>query len=524
MENKQGFIRYQSRSKTNPHIEYATFCIPKWIDKGKRNIETWLGRVINKDDRIFFTKELTYYKFTEDNKVLELSQEDSLHYASQDIAANTRKGNSFNLESDESQKILNFGDSFVIDSFIKNDPIKSIFDFDTPIDLDSLFSLILFRISSDKAYSYAERWWETNYCKFLYPNADLRSQKISQYLTVLGSEHCFMSFFKNYLSIFHNVDSDYNILLDSTELPNNIKCPLTAFSNHNGIKSNQIMLITLFDRITNLPIYYRYVPGNIVDVSTLQYIIEEIYSYGINIKRLILDDGYYSEDNITQLVNLNIDFITRMVYHPGLYDQLLERHIPKIQNVSNFVEYGERRLFISKENVTYFESQIPLYAYICLDLQTHEIESIAYFQKFNPKTDTNEKMNKDLLRHGVFIMVSNLNLNINEILPFYYSRQSVEQFFDYIKNDIDVQPLRIHSLSTFSGHMFLSFIATILYMTINNKLINKKLSLSKSLFYLQNLHCHVYDKYLITDVKNKYINQTLKALKINIPTKIKIKS
>ena len=80
------------------------------------------------------------------------------------------------------------------------------------------------------------------------------------------------AFFNAYLSVLKENDDgneDAGILIDSTGLPNSIHFPLTAVSNHNGVISEEVRLIYVVQQDTRLPIYMRYVPGNIVDTTTL---------------------------------------------------------------------------------------------------------------------------------------------------------------------------------------------------------------------------------------------------------------
>jgi transposase len=67
-----------------------------------------------------------------------------------------------------------------------------------------------------------------------------------------------------------------------------------------------------YHRETGLPIYFRYVAGNIVDVSTLQTTVNELKAQGINLRHGILDAGYCSQKNIKILMKDNIPFLTRM--------------------------------------------------------------------------------------------------------------------------------------------------------------------------------------------------------------------
>jgi hypothetical protein len=250
-------------------------------------------------------------------------------------------------------------------------------------------------------------------------------------------------------------------------------------------------------------------------------IIHELEECKIQIKQAILDAGYLSEENLKLLYDMNIPFLTRLIPRKGLYENLINTYVPNIKKKANFVKYGERRLFIQKVNESLFSSKIPVNCFVCLDIEKFNIDSRAYFNKFDENI-LEDKLNSDMLRFGTFILVSTIDLDINEILPTYYNRQSVEQIFDYIKNEIDIVPLRTHSVQTFSGHIFISFLATICFIAINKALKKYGMSFNQIIDSLQRFNCHVFNQKIIPDVPTKKVNDALKALKIKIPPKITI--
>jgi hypothetical protein len=94
---------------------------------------------------------------------------------------------------------------------------------------------------------YAGDWWEGSYANILYPKANLTSQRISDFLADIGDEGCFRGFFSKYMPYLgKQVSQGANILIDSTGLPNSIRFPLTAISNHNG-EISQSHFLAVFD-------------------------------------------------------------------------------------------------------------------------------------------------------------------------------------------------------------------------------------------------------------------------------------
>lgn len=163
----------------------------------------------------------------------------------------------------------------------------------------------------------AIHWYEGNIVRLLYPKANLTSQRICDFLTSIGTPEKQMDFQKAYLQyVLEHYKQDKNILIDSSGLPNNIHFPMTCRNIHNGKVSNEARLIFVVQRSTGIPLYYRAVPGNIVDVSTLKRVFLHLDSLGIDISSCIMDAGYNSGDNLDLFYdenhNCRIGFITRI--------------------------------------------------------------------------------------------------------------------------------------------------------------------------------------------------------------------
>jgi hypothetical protein len=238
MSESKTFIRYQNRNPNHPDVIYATLCTPKREGKKKQNNEKWLGRVIDQEKRVYFKRDLGYYHFSANNLEVELSKKEQTYYENKDICKNSKKGTAKINRLKLTRNIIEFGSTFTIVEYIKSQNLESLFNFKSPKEHDSILSLIIYRIIEKTGYYFADYWWNSNYIKYIYPYAKLQSQRISELLVKVGKEKFFREFFINYLAYIKKFDKDNNILIDSTGLPNAIKCPCTAINNHNGIISN----------------------------------------------------------------------------------------------------------------------------------------------------------------------------------------------------------------------------------------------------------------------------------------------
>jgi transposase len=116
-------------------------------------------------------------------------------------------------------------------------------------------------------------------------------------------------------------------LIVSTRVPNEINTYLTRINKHNGEINNELQLIYVIDKNTKLPIYFRIVAGNIIDNTSLINTINTLNSFNINIKFLLVDAGYSSAQNILQLIETNIPFLTRMSQNRVEYKALIKNYM-----------------------------------------------------------------------------------------------------------------------------------------------------------------------------------------------------
>src|SRR5699024_2342686 len=71
----------------------------------------------------------------------------------------------------------------------------------------------------------------------------------------------------------------------------------------------QLNLALLFGEKSNLPFYYRKLPGNIPDVKTLKNLLSEIKLLGYEKVKLVMDRGFYSRENINSLFKNHLKFL-----------------------------------------------------------------------------------------------------------------------------------------------------------------------------------------------------------------------
>jgi hypothetical protein len=506
----ESFIHIQTRANG---CKYAKYC-PSDRKHGGKDI--YLGKVIDENKGIFYNRNSGgYYRFTPIEGRTELDTGE-IEY----LELMKTNGNAV---SPSKQLIIDFGDAWFLNHLMTAAGLKDLFAKAMPGESDTLLALVAFKLLADDANCYAERWLEGSYAKYLYPKADLRSQRISEFLERLGEEEVKRGFFDEYIEYFKTIPgTSDNVLIDSTGLPSDIQFECAAINNHNGIISRETRLIYVVERATGLPVYFRFVTGNIVDVSTLRVTVNQLKAQGINVHHSILDAGYCSKANIGKLFGLGISFITRLPDNKTAKG-IIERRGSNVFSQKYVVQYGERIICMKrvKENILGHDC----YAYISIDIDRRHDEQRKQMRANAENNKSNKEMtDKKLKSTGYFILISSDKMDTNDVLPYYYMRQNIEQTFDYAKNDLDLLPLRTHKEETFRGHLLLCFMSTVALITIKRQLKTRKkltdLCPSETLKSFRFVKCNVYPKLLVTSEASKYVNNVLNELDLELPETI----
>ena len=77
---------------------------------------------------------------------------------------------------------------------------------------------------------------------------------------------------------------------------------------HDGLKT--IKLLTLYSIDNRQPIAFTKQPGNLLDVISVTNAINQLRALGVNTTEIVTDNGYYSEQNLSELLQAGFDFIT----------------------------------------------------------------------------------------------------------------------------------------------------------------------------------------------------------------------
>jgi transposase len=363
----------------------------------------------------------------------------------------------------------------------------------------------------------------------------MSSQRLSDALADIGSEDAKRGFFKEYFRFLERCGAsgvasgsngmDDGILIDSSGLPNAIRFPLTAVNTHNGVVSEETRLIYVVQQRTGLPLFFRYVAGNVIDVSTLTRTISELKANGINTKFAILDAGYYTGKNADALLDAKISFISRLKSNLCVYKQAIKEHLATLEAKENRVRYNNRLVYIKCiPCMIGAKEDRPAYAYLCKDLaMKHELERHLVERAEDESISCDEIYDK-MQTHGVFMLISTRRIAKENILPLYYTRDQVEKVFELCKQGAKILPVNVETEATFRGHLMMTFMASVILKMMSVKLKGTSLTTEAVFMIMHEQHAAIYDNELITTEPVRKMSEAYKAFGITCPDTLPLHS
>ena len=499
---------YQSRGQT-----YAKVPASSYRENGKvkkRNDGIYLGRVIDKEKNVFYSANRGVFTYDPIENVFGNADETYVSNISEDQRKRPRI-------------CLDFGDSYFVHELICSCGYDKVISSLPYRNKDTLNAMIQYYMLRDKANDHAGIWYEGSFARMLFPKANLTSQRISDFLQSIGKRENVERFFEAHIRwVQEFVSRDTAVLIDSTGMPNSIHFPLTAISNHNGKISREARMTTVVQRDSGYPLMFRITPGNVNDVSTITRTLTDLGVHDVAADFVLLDAGYFTGDNIDALYDAKIDFITRLPERNRiLYDKILSEARGTLMEQKNLVRYNNRAVYIVRVDCELGNHKHKAFAYLGYDVDRASDEVHKAVKRLSDKKLNDEQFQKLLENAGIFVIVSSRKHETSQILPLYYIRQTIEQYFDLSKGSSKLTPLRVHSEQALYGHLILSMIAATINIRIMNTLKQYHDNRENLFMSLSNQKCLVYRTQINTCEPQSTANLFYKRFKIKCPLYLK---
>ncbi|WP_281884531.1 IS1634 family transposase [Paenibacillus sp. YYML68] len=280
----------------------------------------------------------------------------------------------------------------------------------------------------------------------------------------------------------------------------------------------QMNLALLFGEQSNLPFYYRKLPGNISDVQTVKSLIADMEFLDYKKIKLVMDRGFYSEANINALFQHHLKFLIGVKVSLKYVQSELETARTQLQKWENFnsdydlfacsrtitwkytqhrpykgdVLEGERRaylhLYFNKEKEAEDAMKLSrLLTRLKQELESgkrdpaHEKAYAKYFEVTStPKRGAvirpkQEAIDAAAKNYGYFAMLSNEIKDPIEALAVYRNKDLIEKAFGNLKERLNFRRMEVSSERSLDGKLFVEFVALIYLSYIKKEMQEKKL-------------------------------------------------
>ena len=402
-----------------------------------------------------------------------------------------------------------FGDSYLLLHFLRKSKLLGVLRnaFKNNENYERLIMHIFHGILRDGSKIQCSHFIQKSYASYYLREVSLPSLGSDfKFFSDMGADHCRLKFFKQLTNHLKMIYPNFGrgCFVDSTPLPNDIKDnPFNALCSH-GVTSTSVQtrLVLILDQETGLPVWFEIIPGNVLDLSTIANIAENVYtSVGVTVESVVLDAGYVTQDLLKSLNSESVQaedsdikrirvMTARMPAKKGYpYKDLYEKNKRNIVNhKGDFIREGHS-YFGKKETVEIFGTSINAYVYV--DRLAAQIRYDEYLKKHEDEFNslTAKEKNWVAVKNGYFILLSNRDTTPKELLCDYFERTKIENVFKTSKEYLQLLPLSKWNETSVRGKIFADIINTIILLLLRKEIRASKISTSELFGVAQSWMC-----------------------------------
>lgn len=367
---------------------------------------------------------------------------------------------------------------------------------------NEILTCAFYELVEKKAWYLLEEWSEEtiNFCE-----KNLTSQKISDLLKSISDESK-MAFFTNWGQIRTEQECIAFDITSISSYSNLIEIVENGY-NRDGEDLSQINLGMLFGETSLLPIFYTVYPGSIKDVKTISNMLKLAEFLKLSKMKFVLDKGFFSTNNIDEILTdkNNYQFTVSVPFSTSFAKEAISLVKDEINSPNNTIMVNSDIIQAVTKNEKWKNKKLYVHTYFNRKkyaieeseflkkilqweqelkteniLMSNENNYKKYFITKKTQKGTNVKRKEEailetLKNKGFLVILSNNIKTAQEALSVYRNKDAVEKAFDNMKNELDLDRLRIHSEKSMNGRIFIAFIALIIQSQIHRVMKEKDL-------------------------------------------------
>ena len=425
-----------------------------------------------------------------------------------------------------------FGDAFLFLQFLEKCGMLGILRTVFPKDeaYERVLCHILHGVLKDGSRISCDNFLRKSFASYILkdvPSASLHSD--TRFFTLMGEDSLKVSYFRAFVAAMQKQTPDFGkgCYVDSTPLPNDIdNNPFNALCCH-GVSSSEIMtrLILVLDEATGLPVWYDIIPGNVLDINTVMTIVNDVAdTLGIEIDSLVLDAGYVSKDLIGAFhIGTEKTIIGRMPARKGYPYKTLYWEVKDLIGKGKYAFVRKHHAYFGvRKEIVLFNK--PIYAYIYVDQYNALKRFSDYLVEHEDEFAAMKVKDKDwyTVKHGYFILVSNIDTEPKDLLSEYFARTDIEVVFKTAKEYLDLLPLSKWTDTTVRGKILHDIINTTSLLLFRKNIKQSGFSTSEIFGRCQSLMCcRRKDGTVTVETPSKQVKEYYKLIGITVPAHVK---
>lgn len=396
------------------------------------------------------------------------------------------------------------GPMLVLDKIAQDTGLKATLRSAFPDQWARILTLASFLLCTGNALVHADAW-----CRNHVVPADgpFSSQRLSDWLSAI-TEDGRQTFFKAWVKRVSEKDF---LCYDITSVSSYAQLNEYVHYGYNrdGESLPQVNLAMVYGQKSRLPVTYRTLPGAISDVSTIRKLLDSFDKLDYPAVALVMDRGFYSQKNVTDLFDRRYHFIIGIPGHLTWVREVLDSCQDALHSPRGYQQLDDESLYMHTQLYQWPTNKRRCYLHIYYnphraaddqDAMTrrlllckrelesgmpnpaHEQDYEQYFiVKETPVRGRQVDYNDAAIQTyrnkyaGFFMILTTQKMEALEALQIYRNKDVVEKSFDDLKNQLDLKRLRMHSSGRMSARIFVQFIALILLSQIQKTLRERSL-------------------------------------------------
>lgn len=263
-------------------------------------------------------------------------------------------------------------------------------------------------------------------------------------------------------------------VLDVTDTYHNGKYNDSSLRKGKDGKISKLIQIGLAVSFENgFPILHKTFNGNISNIKILEDVMNVIAKRGIN--TMVLDRGFYSEANVTDMNKLGMKMIVGVKQSIGIKNNILA-------TLSKDTIYVKKNLIELKNTIVYAIEQPFLFGKLII------IYNPKYEVMKKDKMLMNDATDSEVKYVGFSLIFHNTLLDIEKVVKKYFDKDIVERSFRTMKGEAQLHPIRLWMTKRIQAHIKMCYLSMCLLSLIKYDCTKLNLSASEIMDELSTIY------------------------------------